>query len=1272
MNRINTSNKAIEVKKFDPSFNQLSMWMLEQDNSTDAYNLNYTLELKGNINFNTLYQSIKATINAHPVFKYNFKLIENELKIIQNMSKECNILLLEGKDYTNYKKDVISIFDNYLYYIYIFKINDSKVKIVFNIHHIIFDGYSLEILVREIQNRYNGLNIEKEKEPYSNFVKEEYNCNYNKTYNDDICYWKEKLKNISTTNTSLDSSNLSNKGSIKNVISTEKTEVLKEMAKKHKTTIYNLLLTIFSITLSSFNSKTTNYIGIPVLGRDNPNYRNTIGYFANTAVLKLTNDFHKKTNEQMSENQNELFQTLEKSKVPFGQIVKELNPKRSESLQFLDTFFTFHQTTKTREFAKDIQMSLKTLQNQDLQFDFNLDIELDSKLKINLDFNKDVYTNSFANSFLTSFVYMIENIEVNSHKEIKNLNLLNQKQLEDLTKISDTNKNNITTEYEDLFCLFNKTVAKFPDNLCITFKNKQIKYKESLMYINQIAKSLTDNHIVQGSKVGIRMRKHPDTVFSILAVLKLGAIFIPLSPSEPEQRLNYIVDNAEIELILDSGIRKETDVNINFIKTQYNSFTNKNVNNRNDIAYIIYTSGSTGKPKGVSITTKSVINVVSHFTSSLELNSQKKVVFLTPLTFDISILEIFLPIHCGATLSISPCDLSEDVTEVKDFLDGFVPDVLQGTPSSFHYLIDNGWKGNKETTLLVGGEQLDYELANYLTDNFINVFNVYGPSETTIWSTNKKITKKSIRKDVNNIGRPISNTRVMIANHYNQFLPNNVLGEILIAGDGVSSGYISNSKLNNEKFIVMEFNDTYELYYKTGDLGYFNEEGELLIVGRKDYQIKLRGHRIDPFDIESNINEHDSIEKSLVIEKNNILIAFVIKKNDVMERELKQFLVDRLPNYMIPSIISIVDNFPTNSNGKIDRNKLSNKINKQKIDCEVSILETETMKSLYQIWKDVLKTNEINQKSNFFDIGGHSLLIVKLINQIRDQMGIDINISDVFKYQTLGELSFYLDNSEIKQVRVEKVGFVEKVGKTKSYILGTSSGKLNSYTQFIQTFNRDYSLYGLQFNISMSKIDFRYLIREFANIISNDYRPGDNINLIGYSLGGNLAVLLAIELEKRNIHVKYVFLIDSENINKVWDNRLLQDSYYFRNHIQNKLSIKIDENKPIDIDKYLRRLYYHRKKMGELAEINFIDFKKNIYKQKTSLQELQKIQISKYKGEVISITASENPYFQNMGWEDVLLGEVREYQVEANHNNILRFPNIRAVLLVIFKYLNKY
>ena len=597
--------------------------------------------------------------------------------------------------------------------------------------------------------------------------------------------------------------------------------------------------------------------------------------------------------------------------------------------------------------------------------------------------------------------------------------LLWRKQLE-----NRSSRNNTSYEHprnKTLHRLFEEQAARTPKMVALVFAAQQLSYAELNERANRVARQLRSMGVGAGMLVGLYCERSLEMLVGMLGILKAGGAYVPLDPSYPQERLSYILRDAQIEILLTQDRLPSpvpgSELRRLCLDSDWEIIAEHNAENLSEetvsesVAYVIYTSGSTGKPKGVQIPHRAVVNMLDSMRRQPGLAEVDTVLARTRVSFDMSVFELFLPLVVGARLVIAGDDVVADGDRLSQMLATCGATAMVATPATWLMLIEAGWQGQRGLKIFCGGEAMSRHLADQLLERAAEVWNLYGPTETTVWSSLARVQQDD---GLPVIGGPINNTQLYVLDQDFCLPPRGVSGELCIGGLGLADGYLNRPDLTAEKFIPDPFSQTSGArLYRTGDGVRVLSDGNVEFLGRLDHQVKLRGFRIELGEIESALYEHPSIRESVVILGGNNagdkrLIAYLVIENGVELAgiELRHLLQEKLPAYMIPSEFVSLDHMPLTLNGKVDRKALPALAGKQLSQEKHLVIPcTPLEKSLADIWTEVLQLEKIGADDNFFELGGHSLTATRVISQIRDRLQTEISLQEFFNSPTVAELA---------------------------------------------------------------------------------------------------------------------------------------------------------------------------------------------------------------------------------------------------------------------------
>ncbi|TRX32582.1 amino acid adenylation domain-containing protein [Flavobacterium sp. ZT3R18] len=1011
------------------------------------YNIGAKIIIKGTIVYEVLNEAYIQLINQHDTYRSILNQFDDGITI-QTIKEHISSLEYVNFSSSNNADDEADEFMQTMFQTP-FQLSEKKIlhrfilikvkeefHYLFSVyHHIITDGWGTSLMFQRLVKNYNELSelgkiTTVYPFTYKDFIKDDQEYFISHNYEDDKIYWKTKFQQLpERLFEKIKQKNKPNKSRRKVIIVKRSVyNQLEQISEDLGATTFHVILGVLYLYFGRKHQNKDFAIGLPVLNRGKSVFKKTVGLFMGVSPLRIQFKFEDNFEDLVKNIKQQLRQDYRHQRFPLGKLIKELDLFHEKDRLFNITLSYEKQNyadhfanTETKVIPLSHQSERVALAIYIREFDESEDV------KIDFDYNINYFNESDITKVVTHFETLLSAVIVDAQESLSKYQYITETERQEL--LNSFNKTQFSyIDDATVINLFNEQVSKNPDRIALVDEQIEYTYIELDILSNKIAGHLQKTNKEQHSAtVAVLMDRSANLVTTLLGILKSGGAYIPLDPSFPKDRLEYIIQHSEVQQIISTQNLKH-NLNLNCEIIDIEVILNEEANleqielkklSSDATAYIIYTSGSTGNPKGVAISHRSLLNFLISIQHQPKIEKQDYLFSVTTQSFDISILEFFTPLISGATLYIASQELLSDPLGIIVKIEELKPTIIQATPSFYQMLYNAGWKGNKAIKILCGGDLLSETLAEKLLGTNAELWNMYGPTETTIWSSCKKITQA---KEASNIGNPIHNTEFYILDECMQLLPIGSVGTIYIGGDGLAQGYFKNEELTNEKFIRSSFNENKKIY-NTGDLGRWNEKGEIEFLGRNDNQVKIRGYRIELGEIESKLNQIENIKDSIVIaqksaEQEAVLIAYVIMETrEFNNLAIINTLRRELPEYMIPNTIIPLDEFPLTPNKKVDRKALSLlKIGIEKIISSYEEPTTEIEISLCNYYKEVLGIKaEIGVTDNFFTLGGHSLNAVKLINHINEQLHYKITLKDVFDYPTIQTLSKYLVKKEAKQ-----------------------------------------------------------------------------------------------------------------------------------------------------------------------------------------------------------------------------------------------------------------
>jgi amino acid adenylation domain-containing protein len=1044
---------------------QLEIWLAAQmsDRANLASMLSQSLRLTGVLNIDLLHTAFKQLVNRHESLRTTFSLDGKNILIAKqiefnfptiDLSNSNN--LEQEREIERYQKQAISepfdLKSGSLFRVEILKIDRQEHIIILTVHHIICDGWSLGIIISDLAKIYTALKkgiAPKLESPeyFSEYAFLEHKKNSSLAGTAIDRYWINKFAKIppilelpldyprpplKTFMTACERYSLES-----NLV-----DRIKQLGITTGSSLMTTLLTAFEIFLFKLTGQRELIVGVPISGQVATGKYNLVGHCVNFLPLRSTVDPECKFGEYLKSRTSEILDDYEHQDFTFGSLLKKLAiPREASRTPLISAVFNVDLEPKLdRSIFDELELDILTSHSYSgpFEFLFNVTIATDGCLNLDCQYNTSLFNSGTIRRRLAEFENLLVNIDRNPNSPIYSLSLLSAKVRNQLLLAwNDTER-----EYSPqcIHQLFEAQVERTPDAIALIFEHQELTYQQLDFRANQLANYLQTLGVKPDVLVGICVERSLEMVVGLLGILKAGGAYVPLDPHYPVERIEYMLENGQIELLLtQQSLIKSLpihaqrmvclDTDWERIEAVAASHSRVAIVTPDRIAYVIYTSGSTGKPKGVAINHRGVVNFLTSMQQQPGIAPTDTLLSVTTLSFDIAVLEIFLPISFGARMVLVSRDTSMDGRKLAAAIEQLGITMMQATPATWKLLLNDGWKGHPQLKILSGGESISSDLAAELLARSASVWNLYGPTEATIWSTIYRITGQEHSIP---IGKPIANTQVYILDAQMQPCPIGVPGELYIGGDGLAKGYLNQPDLTQAKFIPNPFGlDKSARLYKTGDLARYLSDGNIEFLGRIDNQVKIRGFRIELGEIESILSSHPQVKQAVAIaiddsaRGDKYLAAYVVEQDftNLTNRDLREFLQAKLPDYLIPSTFVMLDTLPLTPNGKVDRRALPAPNGGRDGDREYVAPQTEDEQIIANIFANILGIENVGIHDNFFELGGHSLLATQLISRLRQIFEVEISLRTVFESSSVAQLKQTIDRLriEVQELSIPKI-----------------------------------------------------------------------------------------------------------------------------------------------------------------------------------------------------------------------------------------------------------
>ncbi len=888
---------------------------------------------------------------------------------------------------------------------------------IITVHHIVCDGWSFAVLLEDLAALYKsaetGLPAELPKPDYFiDYVKAVSSSEYLECNQKDVDFWGSLY---SPPPDSLDlptsyprpAARSLKSGYRETVIDKELTQKIRLFCRQEKSSLVNFLLTSFSIFLNKLTQQSEIVVALPSAGQSIESLERVIGQCVNTLPIFINVDASDDLKSILNKNKKSLLEQTNHSRLTLGELIKHISIKRRvDRSSIAAVMFNLDQDISRFHFADTVaHVSTNSRICENFEIFLNV-VDTKEELKLQLQYSASLFSYKLIESWMNMYATAINKLLESNQETLENTELWDAR----LYFVEGCRKN-IHELNERIF----KHVKIGNNNAAVLHGSKAISYEELYFKVTAYIEVMAQKGVEKGSRVAICLSRNENLQAWLLACWKIGAAYVPCDPSFPKDRLNYMISESQPALILtDKASMNAIDVdgyscllveNVDEQKYQPSKKLEENTPVDDLLpAYIIFTSGSTGKPKGVVISRSAASNFIESMSDLIGMDTSDKLLAVTTLSFDISVLELFLPIWQGGTTIIATSEQSKDGSQLKKLIENHGVTIIQATPTTWRFLIAMDWQGSNKMKALCGGEAFPADLKDDLLSRTESLWNMYGPTETTVWSTCQKVEKN----EPINIGRPIHNTQCYIVDKdTNKILPYGVKGELAIGGKGVATHYLNQPSLTEKVFVAHPMEDG-ERIYKTGDYACIQEDQSLQCFGRIDNQVKVRGYRIELGDIESALNSSDLVAQSAVIlheasPTDKKIVAFLEVEEGYNESVVKENITQILPNYMHPNMYVVMDKLPLTPNRKIDRKSLVVPKNRPN---EVASALGEKLdpieKKVLEKWQSLLNIHNLSLSDNFFESGGHSLLAMEFIVYVKNEFKFDLPIDSLLLDDLMG------------------------------------------------------------------------------------------------------------------------------------------------------------------------------------------------------------------------------------------------------------------------------
>ncbi len=1317
------------------SFAQQRMWFLQQlQPDSRAYILSNAQRLRGKLNVGVLQQSLDAIVVHHEALRTNFITSPDgspiqvigtprsvELKIIEVKQEQVESLLSEEAQRPfNLESDLMLRAT-------LLQVDEHEHILLLVMHHIASDGWSIGIFWHQLADLYEAfLNGKPSPLPrlpiqYADFAIWQHQWLSGEKLSSQINYWKT---NSAGANAVLELPTdrprppiQTYRGAVQSLTLPQNLSAsLKELSHQQGVTLFMTLLAAFGTVLHRYTGQEDIFIGSPIAGRNQVETEGLIGFFVNTIAIRTNLAGNPSFRELLSQVREVTLGAYAHQDLPFEKLVEELHPERDMSHSPLfQVMFAFHNTPSELWELPGLTITPLEVHNGTAKFELTLDLtETSEGIKGGIEYNTDLFDATTIARMLGHFQTLLQGIVANPEQRISDLPLLTAPEQHQLL----VEWNNTQTDYDLSQCLhqlFEAQVEKTPDAIAVKFADKHFTYSELNSRANQLAHYSQTCGVQPNVLVAICVERSLEMVVGLLGIIKAGGAYVPIDPEYPQERLAYMLGDCQAAVLLtqrDLVDRLPTSSPKVCLDTEWEMISQQSGRNPNssvkptDLAYVIYTSGSTGKPKGVLVNHYNVTRLFAATEAWYHFNAQDVWTLFHSYAFDFSVWEIWGALLYGGRLVVVPYLVTRSPESFYQLLCQEQVTILNQTPSAFRQLVQAehsiGTVGNLKLRLVIfGGEALELKSLQPWFDRYGDqspqLVNMYGITETTVHVTYRPLNKADLNGTASVIGRPIPDLQVYVLDQNLQPVPIGVPGEMYVGGAGVTRGYLNRLELTTQRFIYNPFADNQKArLYKTGDLARYLPNGELEYLGRIDNQVKIRGFRIELGEIEALLTQYPALWESVVVVREDKpgdkrLVAYVVPKTEqsLTAAQLRQFLTNQLPEYMVPSAFVLLDTLPLTPNGKINRRALPPP-DSTRLDSENTYVapRDELELQLTKIWEQILDVQPIGVRDNFFDLGGHSILAVKLFWQIEKTFNKNLPLAILFQSGTVEALAKIISQEEdiarnlaVNTLEKSKSNWSSLVeiepngSKPPFYCIHGLGGEVLCFRELALHLGSDQPFYALQPQGLDEKLPFHTRIEDMAAHYIQEIQtlqPNGPYFLGGYSFGGVVAFEMARQLQEQGKQVGILVIIDSCHPGYSWRAPFTKRLYLHLNNIIQQGTAYL--GKQVLKWSYWRKQHLQNQYKRYLKDLlPFYETDKHLKTIDTNTQAVNEYVFSPYLGRAILLRTEDKnrdegigvEYDPQFGWGDLVNGGLDVHYIPGSHLDLLKKPNVQVLAEIL-------
>lgn len=1307
------------------SFSQERMWFMHQLHPQDtAYNVAGAVRLEGPLDESALRLAFAEILKRHEVLRTLYREVDGapQLHILEHASLALPVIDLslqpDAKATVQQRATALAsqpfdIANELLIRVELYRLGEQRHVLCASLHHLVTDAWSMGLLVADLRQFYE---LARTGQPmpavtpaltYVDYAHWQRSWLNDALLQSELDFWREHLKGAEALELPTDrprAQRQSSAGGLEPLeLPAELMAALETFSTTQGATLFMVMLAAFEVLLHRYTHSRDLVIGVPVANRNLLASEPLMGTLVNTLPVRLQLDEDLTFTELLAQVRQISLDAYAHQNLPFEKLVSALGlERRVGESPLVRVMFDFQNTPMPEQRVGELVMSPLMLSRGAAQFDLSLFV-FDTALGriASVEYSSDLFDVHTIRRMLGHYRSLLESIVLEPHERISRIPLLDATERAALLAQAQANVHSATRP-PPVHARVAEQAAATPLAIAVIDDEGSFTYQALQRRVNELAAALHALGVSKGSRVALYMERGRDLPAAMLAVLSLSAAYVPLDPRHPQDRIGYVLEDCEPDAVLTSlRLRNQLPASLQRKSLCIDALpigTAPPQNSRHDetlAAYIIYTSGSTGRPKGVEVSRHALANFVRSIRHTPGMTSADRLLSVTTVAFDIAGLELFVPLCAGASVYVASSEAAGDGLMLLDLMQRWRPTLLQATPATWKMLLESGWQGEPELKILCGGEALPPELAQTLLPLCASLWNMYGPTETTIWSTLHQV--RSEDSTLVPIGTPLDATAIYILDAHQQPVPTGVTGEIYIGGDGVANGYFRRAELTAERFLPDPFRAPPARMYRTGDAGRLNSRGLLEHLGRLDTQIKIRGFRIEPGEIEIVIKDNPAVRDAVVIAREDrpgdmrlvayyVPIATASAETGLPTAELLEPLRRKLPAYMIPATFVSLAALPLTPNGKVDRKALPKPESALDSLSEEYVAPRDEIEAvLVQLWQELLNIERVGVRDHFFMLGGHSLLAVRCFARIRQRFGVVLSMSTLFERPTIEYLAERIRtanparttttaHAEPPQDAKHDFEFIVPI-QTKGnsvplFCVHGAGGNVMNFWPIMHLLGQDQPFFGLQARgvdgVAMPHTDIITMAADYLAEL-RQVQPVGPYYLSGYCAGGWIAFEMARQLKAVGEEVAMLALLDCYYPTlpmpmPTWRDRLHSLRTEGIDYVWRKLSERVQRD--------WTHIFYTWKITRYLALRQPIPYElRDFWLTDALLQAAQRYEPHHYDGTLLLLRARDvepqlSRVCNHLGWQG-RASRIEVVDVPGNHHTLAQEPHVVTLVAVL-------